>query len=200
MADHSVTHWIADLKEGDPEAAEQLARRYFDRLVTLARVQLGSSPRRVADEEDIAVSVFQRLCTGADQGKFPQLEDREDLWAVLITVTKGKVADQVFDRKPYPVVDCNVRGHSILGVGTDGQPLDFAQCVADELSPEFLAQMEEEHQRLLRMLRDDTHRSIAVWRMEGHTNQDIAERLQISVKSVERKLRHIREKWSGEMS
>jgi RNA polymerase sigma factor (sigma-70 family) len=200
MTEHSVTQWIADLKAGDPDAAEELANRYFDRLVTLARKHLGSAPRRVADEEDVAISVLQRLCTGADQGRFPKLHDREDLWAVLLTVTKGKVTDQIRHLSRKKRGGGDVRGHSVLGVGSDGQPMDFAQCVADELSPEFLTQLDEEHQRLLGLLRDDTHRNIALWRMEGYSNDEIAKRLQISVKSVERKLRHIREKWAGEMA
>jgi len=200
MTDHSVTRWIADLKAGDPDAAEQLASRYFDRLVQLARKHLGNAPRRVADEEDIAISVFHRLCAGADQGRFPKLEDREDLWAVLLTVTKGKVTDQIRHLTRRKRGGGDVRGHSVLGYKANGEPVDFSECVNDELTPEFLTQLDEEHQRLLDMLRDDNHRNIAVWRMEGYSNDEIAERLQISVKSVERKLRHIREKWAGEIS
>lgn len=200
MTENSVTQWIADLKSGDPKAAEQLADRYFNRLVTLARRQLGNAPRRVADEEDIAVSVFQRLCTGADKGAFPQLDDRNDLWAVLLTVTKGKVADQIKYLTRQKRGGGDVRGHSVFQRGEDIGPAGFEQCVEEELTPEFIAQLDEEHQRLLNLLRDDSQRRIAVWKMEGYSNDDIADRLQISVKSVERKLRHIREKWAGEVA
>ena len=75
----SITRWIGNLKQGDDEAALQLWERYFQRLVQLARHKLGTTPRRVADEEDVALSVFRRLCDGAQDGRFEQLTDRDDL-------------------------------------------------------------------------------------------------------------------------
>jgi len=51
-AQMSVTQWIAGLKEGKAESADRLWKRYFERLVGLARRKLGASPRRMADEEE----------------------------------------------------------------------------------------------------------------------------------------------------
>jgi DNA-directed RNA polymerase specialized sigma24 family protein len=59
--------------------------------------------------------------------------------------------------------------------------------------------MEEQHARLLASLRDETLRQVAVHRMEGYSNQEIAEALNISLRSVERKLRLIRNEWSHEV-
>jgi DNA-binding NarL/FixJ family response regulator len=70
------------------------------------------------------------------------------------------------------------------------------QFLAAEPTPEFLAVMEEEQARLLAMLGDDAQRQIATLRMEGHTNEEIAQQLQISLRSVERKLGIIRDTWS----
>jgi ECF sigma factor len=42
----SVTHWITQLKTGDPAAAQRLWECYFLRLVKLARKKLGGAPRR----------------------------------------------------------------------------------------------------------------------------------------------------------
>ena len=55
MDDDPVTLWIEGLKAGDEAAVADLWNRYFDRLVQLARQRLGSTPRRVADEEDVAI-------------------------------------------------------------------------------------------------------------------------------------------------
>ena len=90
----SVTHWIAALKGGDEDAASQLWERYFAQLVQLARRKLGSEPRRIADEEDVAISVFRRLCDGAEQGGFELLTDRDDLWKLLIKITTNRAIDQ----------------------------------------------------------------------------------------------------------
>ena len=90
----SVTHWIGALKAGDDEAAQRLWERYFDELVRLARAKLGGLPRGEADEEDAALSAFHSFCQGAVQGRFPRLDDRHDLWALLVTITVRKVLDQ----------------------------------------------------------------------------------------------------------
>ncbi len=53
----SVTVWIASLKAGEADAAQQLWQRYFEALVRLARDRLRGAPRTVADyEEDAALS------------------------------------------------------------------------------------------------------------------------------------------------
>lgn len=89
----SVTRWIADLKAGESQAAAQLWQRYFADLVELARRRLGSAPKRVSDEEDVALSVFNSLCNGAVRGHFNQLSDRQDLWRLLLVITKQKAVD-----------------------------------------------------------------------------------------------------------
>ena len=193
----SVTHWVRDLKEGDEEAARQLWERYFDQLVSLARNKLGNAPRRAADEEDVAQSVFKSLCRGAARGRFGQLTDRDDLWRLLLTITKQKTVDQLRHAGRQKRGGGQVRGESVfIRPGADGRQAGIDQFVVEEPTPEFLAQVEEEYQHLLGLLRDDTHRKIALWKMEGYTNEEVAEKLGVSVRSVERKLKIIRQDWS----
>ena len=64
---NSVTQWISALKEGDQLAAQGLWEAYFRRLVGLAHARLRDAPRRIADEEDVALSAFRQLlswCSG----------------------------------------------------------------------------------------------------------------------------------------
>lgn len=58
----------------------------------------------------------------------------------------------------------------------------------------------DEHRRLLDALDDDTLRSIALWKMEGWTGQEIAGKLGITRRSIERKVERIRELWKGELN
>src|SRR5262245_15997347 len=93
MADgegRSVTAWIASLKAGNAEAAEALWRRYFEALVRLARARLRGTSRAVADEEDAALSAFDSFCRGAACGRYPRLDDRDDLWRLLVVITERK--------------------------------------------------------------------------------------------------------------
>jgi DNA-directed RNA polymerase specialized sigma24 family protein len=89
----SVTRWLGALKAGDPDAAQRLWERYFADLVRLARARLRRAPRAAEDEEDVALSAFDSFCTAATQRRFPRLDDRDDLWRVLVTLTERKAAD-----------------------------------------------------------------------------------------------------------
>ena len=82
----SVTHWIGALRGGELDAAQPLWERYFARLVRLAQARLRTNrrPRAAEDEEDAALSAFDSFCRAATQGRFPRLDDRDDLWRLLV--------------------------------------------------------------------------------------------------------------------
>ena len=89
----SVTRWLGELKEGESEATRQLWNRYFNDLVRLARSRLWNVSRAAADEEDAALDAFDSFRRGVEKGRFPKLDDREDLWRILVTITACKAAD-----------------------------------------------------------------------------------------------------------
>jgi len=76
---NSVSQWIDLLKAGNETAARKLWERYFEKLAGLTRRKLQGSRQRIADQEDVALSAFDSYCRGAQQGRFPQLTDRDDL-------------------------------------------------------------------------------------------------------------------------
>src|SRR5919206_1363508 len=110
----SVTQWIDRLKAGDPDAAQKLWERYFRRLVRLARQKLRAAPRRAADEEDVALSAFDSFCRGLERGRFPQLQDRDDLWRLLVVITARKAVDQVQHEARAKRGGGPVQGESVL--------------------------------------------------------------------------------------
>ena len=61
----------------------------------MRRERLRSGPRGAADEEDVVLSAFDSFCRGAAQGRFPRLDDRNNLWSVLVTLTARKAADLI---------------------------------------------------------------------------------------------------------
>jgi DNA-directed RNA polymerase specialized sigma24 family protein len=186
----SVTHWIGDLKAGDQDAAQKLWERYFATLVRLARTRLRSAPRAVEDEEDVALSAFDSFCAATAGGRFPRLEDRDDLWRVLVTITRRKAADQL-ERQGR-----QKRGGGRVARADDG---DFLDLVAGpEPTPEFAALVAEECRRRLDALPDDMLRRIALLRMEGYTNEEVATQLGCGLRSVVRKLDLIRKTWLAE--
>jgi DNA-directed RNA polymerase specialized sigma24 family protein len=198
MSENSVTQWIHQLKAGDRGAVQQLWERFFRRLIGLARKKLQNAPRRMADEEDVALSAFESFCRGAEQGRFPQLQDRDNLWPLLVVITARKAHDLIQHQQRKKRGGGQVMGESGLAGGADGGEGGLAQMLGQEPTPEFAAEVAEECDRLLRMLPDDELRSVALWKMEGYTNEEIAARLDCVPRTVERKLRVIRSTWEPE--
>ena len=197
-AEGSVSNWIDRLKAGDRAATQQLWERYFQRLVSLARAKLQGAPRRAADEEDVALSAFHSFCRGAEQGRFPQLNNRDDLWRLLLTLTARKAAHQVRDEFRAKRGGGRVNAESDLPATDAEGEAALAQVIGSEPTPQFAAQVAEEYRRLLDKLGNDDLRSIAVWQMEGDTVEEIARKLGRSERTVARKLTVIRDLWSEE--
>jgi len=196
----SVSHWLRLLQDGDAAAAQPLWERYFHRLVGLARVKLQGQHRLGADEEDVALSAFASFCRAAEARRFPQLDDRDDLWRLLIAVTDNKARNLIRDERRQKRGGGAVLGESDLRRPDDSAPPGLDQFAGREPTPEFAAQVAEECQRLLSQLDDSELQAIAVWKMEGATVPEIASRLSCAVSTVERRLRLIRQIWEMEVA
>jgi DNA-directed RNA polymerase specialized sigma24 family protein len=196
-ADQSVTQWLESLKDGDPVAAQRLWQRYFEELIRLARARLRGAPRRVADEEDAALSAFDSFCRGAARGRYPKLDDRQDLWRLLVVITERKAIDQVLSERRWKRGRGKILGTPDLGDG-DRQEGGAAGLACPSPSPEIAAMVSDECRRLLALLGDDTLRQVAELRMEGYTNEEVAGQLRCSLRSVARKVERIRRTWLDE--
>jgi RNA polymerase sigma factor (sigma-70 family) len=191
----SVTTWVEQLRAGDRAAAQRLWERYFPRLVGLARRKLRGLPRRAADEEDVALSALASFCRGAEQGRFPRLEDRDDLWALLVVITARKAIDlrqrEMRQKRPQ------AGGESVLDelLGDEEGAAGIGQVVGKEPTPGFAAQVAEEFRRLLALLPGDELRTVALRKLEGYTNAEIAAELGCADATVERRLKLIRSVW-----
>ncbi|KAA1260441.1 RNA polymerase sigma factor [Rubripirellula obstinata] len=193
----SITIWIEQLKSGRSRAATELWDRYFERLKGLAKQKLASSEKRVFDEEDLAISVFQALCEGVENNRFDRLDNRDDLWSLLIAITKHKCVDQIRRQTSDKRGGGRVRGESVFG-----QPGGAVECFDDllkeEPTPDLFVSMDEECNRLMAMLDDEVQARIVRQKLAGYRNREIADQLGISLRSVERKLEVIRDLWSLE--
>ncbi len=196
----SVAHWIRQLQAGDRGAVQQLWERYFHRLVGLAHKKLRQTSRRVADEEDVALSAFDSFCRGAERGRFPLLQDRNSLWPLLVVITARKAADLIQHQRRQKRGGGLVLGESaLMNPGAEGeQDGGIGEVLGTEPTPAFAAQVADEVERLLERLGDADLQAIARWKMEGYTNDEIAEKLQCVPRTVERKLRTIRSIWGQE--
>jgi DNA-directed RNA polymerase specialized sigma24 family protein len=197
----SVTEWLAHLKTGDPASAQKLWEQYFHRLLGLARKKLQGRPHRAADEEDVAVSALESFFRGLERGRFPQLDDRGDLWSLLVVLTSRKAAHLIDHERRQKRGGGAVRGESVLEspTGSAAGEAGINQVADDEPTPDFAAQVAEQCRHLLACLDDAELLQVALWKMEGFTNAEIAGKLACAVVTVERRLRLIRTIWEEEI-
>ena len=189
----SVTGLLERLIVGDPEAVRLLWQRYYPRLVALARKKLHGASRRVADEEDAALSAFNSFCRRAEQGHFPDLKDRDSLWSLLVVLTARKAADQLKNHLRIKRGGGQVLDDAALN-REEGEPglSGFDGLEGDAPTALEAALLAEEVETLLSRLRNPVLRQMAVWKLEGYTNAEIAGRQGCSAPTVERRLAMIR--------
>lgn len=191
--EQSVSLWLRDLSEGDDDAVRQLWDRYFVRLVEIARNRLRNVPRRVFDEEDVAVDAFDSVCRAIKDGRYPRLDNRDELWRLLFVVTMNKATSRIRQQAALRRGGGRVRGDSVF-VGAGDEVAKYA--IDGEPTPEVALIMIEQAHELLDKLGDQVLREVAQLKMQGYTDEEIAQQLGCVRRTVVRRLRIIRELWS----
>ena len=69
------------------------------------------------------------------------------------------------------------------------------EVISQEPDPAFATQVVDECQTLLRRLDDDELEQIALFKLEGYTNEEIANELSCSLRTVKRRVVLIRRSW-----
>jgi DNA-directed RNA polymerase specialized sigma24 family protein len=192
----SVTTWIERLKAGQrDEATRRLWEAYFGRLVRRAHALLGGRAGAAAGAEDVALSAFDSFVRAVEQGRFPRLDDRHDLWQVLLVLTARKAGKHRRRERAQKRGGGQVANFSELaGDNPEGAVLEF---VGDEPDPAEAAALAETLIRLVNGLGTDELRQVALLHLQGHSNAEIARRVGRHEGTAERKLRAIRTIWEG---
>ncbi len=195
----SVTDWIIRLKEGESEAQERLWNRYLSQLVAVAQRRLMASNRRVEDEEDAVLSAYTAFLTGVEDGRFSKLDDRTDLWQILVMLIDRKAIAQI--RRDQ--AEKRGGGQTVRSIRSpqsssraEGELADLEDPAP---TPQEAIELNERLRELLASLDDEVLVRIAIAKLESRTNREIAELLGIGLSTVERKLALIRSAWSREL-
>jgi DNA-directed RNA polymerase specialized sigma24 family protein len=195
-SDDPLTEWLDELRNAEPMAAQKLWGHFCSGLLVFARHRLRPETRRVYDEEDAVQSAFVSFCTGIELGRFPDLHDREGLWRLLISLTARKVAHRHrFDGQLCRNV---LRTASDACFSLSSDHAEFKEhpgFVSREPSPEFAAEFMDVLEDLTLRLKDSSLHAVLALRMEGHTETEIAEKLNCSRSTVQRRFEIIRRHW-----
>jgi DNA-directed RNA polymerase specialized sigma24 family protein len=185
-----VTGAMKKLAEGQSQSREEAARVIWEysyvRLVKMARSMLRNAPRGAQDEEDIALSSLKSFCIAAGAGRFPELTSRDNLWRILHTITVRKAN----------AVKANAR--SKRRDASRIAEVDVDQLADSEPTPELAASLVDERAAMIQCLRDETLRKVAELHLDGFNGLEIASKLGVSDRTVQRKLELIRKAWERE--
>jgi RNA polymerase sigma factor (sigma-70 family) len=180
----SVTRLIRAAQRDHDSAVGPLLAVYFDRLVQLARQRLQNLPGMANYDEDLALRSFYSVYRRVRDPERPlRLDGRDDLWRLLATRTISRAIDLIRRHRPGQVVSED----------------DAQRLLTREPTPEEAAVTADECRRLLDLLGEPELRQIALWKVEGYTNEEIAARLDCVPRTVERKVRRIRLLWRHEL-
>jgi RNA polymerase sigma factor (sigma-70 family) len=197
----SVTQVIHQLRSDDPrerdEAARLLWEHYFRELLALAHGHLGRRIRQKVGAEDLLQSVYASVCRRQQRGDF-ELYDRDDFWRLLVTITLNKARNaanyhqrakrDVRRTEPLPTIEDGSEAGAEWTLAATGPTPDEAVALAEELD------------QRVRSLDNPLLMQVALKKLEGLTNKEIAEELNYTERTIERKLDAIRKKWSAPVS
>ena len=186
--DEASAELVSRWQSGDEAAANELFRRYADRLLALAQNRLSSRLATRVDAEDVVQSVYRSFFANARAGRY-LLEQSGDLWRLLVVITLNKVRGQAvhhqadkraLDRE-RPLESGTEAWHGLPMAALTRQPTPLdAAALADEL----------EH--LMRDL-EPKQRQVFELRLQGYTMEEIADECGRSVRTVKRVLSLIRD-------
>lgn len=186
----SITQWIRQLGAANDDAAAQIWGTYESRLLSLAATHLSKAVRHVSDPEDVVASVFESFFERAAQGALPADAHRDDLWRLLSKIVQYKAISHTrreMRRK-------RGGGRRVDAVSFDGERDLLAESPTPDLSPDVAAEVADTVDGILSLL-DDQQREIIRLKLEGFLDREIAERLSVSIPTIERRLRLIRSQW-----
>lgn len=185
----SITQVFRQLQSGDTAAAARLWEQFFPRLLGLARRTLAGRPQRAAGPDDAVQSAFASFFLRVREGAFDGALDRGDLWNLLATFTVRKSLKLARRESASKRGAGRVLGEGDLA-GPGGEPLPLDGIAGQLPAADFDLCCEEMLQSL-----DGEERAIALLRLLGYKNREIAEQLGCTERKIERKLNLIRMVW-----
>ncbi len=198
LSDSDLQQFLVAIANEDDQAISQFWDAHFDRLAALARQKMSRSVSRIADGEDIALSVLNSFFTGVTQQRFRNLDSKNKIWNLLSSMVLFRVAKRYRHEKAQKRGGGQVRGESVFVNDADRNPglANVAHSVSRSSSPLLDVEFLDTCERFFDALPDEKTRNVARLMLEGYTMDDVAEELGCVRRTVERKLQQIREIWS----
>jgi RNA polymerase sigma factor (sigma-70 family) len=195
LDDQQWRRWIDRLSDGDEEVIGEFWREYSGRLQGLAAQHLKIGLRQRVDPEDVVQSACRTFLRRLQAGDF-ELAGAENLWRLLCVITLAKVRAQArFHQRGKRSIENEQR--------LDGNPEESRspgfQAVERGPSPDEAAAFADQLDNLLARL-DEEERQVVQLKLEDRTNDEIAQAMQCSERTVRRILNRVRSRLRSMLS
>jgi RNA polymerase sigma factor (sigma-70 family) len=171
------------LRAADGQAATEIFARYAQRLGRLAERHLNGRLRSRVDGEDIVQSVMQTFFKRSARGEF-QIDSSAQIWQLLVRITlmrvRAKARQHTADRR-------NVMAEQAVGDAPD------AEVRGRDPDPVDAAILVETIQQLVSDL-PPLYAQVLELRLAGYSAGEIAERAQVSRRTVYRAIELLQER------
>jgi RNA polymerase sigma-70 factor (ECF subfamily) len=184
----SSTELVCLWRKGDEKAATELYRRYIQRLFHTVDLNLPQKMKVRLDADDICQSVFRSMFRRMRHGEFT-FQDDADFWKLLVTVALNKLRNQV---RNASAGKRDVQRETPLDATSEPNPF-LLNRLSRGPSVEEAAQFREIMERICEQL-TSVERELLQLRAEGYLQQEIAERLNLSERTIRRMNERLRER------
>ena len=202
-----LQHLLRAASSGDSVAYDELWGMFYPKLKAAVRHKVASMPRLANDASDLTSEALQSFFRRAFVDQEFDLNCPNSVWQLLKLITMRHVNDVLKGLKAAK------RGGGVVPVsleslgksfrpgdaGSDSNN-DLGAMVPDvkQSEPSDEIEWSDLLDRLLAAIEDTTARQILLLRLEHHSNSEIADRLQISIRTVQRHLKVIAGLWQLE--
>jgi RNA polymerase sigma factor (sigma-70 family) len=182
---------IRGLRTGDSAVLTAFFARYAPALERIAARHLNPGMRRRVGPESIALSVCRTFMRRAAEDAF-ELERSDGLWALLCAITLTKVREKTrYHMRHKRAVQAELHADAL----EDGA----FQPAAGGPSPDEIAAFTDQFDHVLKSL-DEEERTIVQLRLDERTNEEIAETIGCSERTVRRVLKRLEARLIDDLS
>lgn len=169
-------------KKSDTLSDEDLNRlfeTYLPKLIRLADHRISTRVQAKFGADDVAATVCRSVFRRFKDGKF-RFDDDAEFWRLLVTVTKRKISNKVrhFSTQSRSVADEMSETASYI-------------IASPEPGPSEVIAFEESLQIVVNSL-EPAERDVLLLRVQGCEHHEIAERLNVSERTIRRKMEGIK--------
>ncbi len=177
--------WLDGVVQLRPGYEADAVERFAGRLIAMAKSRMPERLKRRVDPEDIVQSVFRSFFARNSDGRF-EFRESADVWRLLAAITYRKVQQTIrFHHQKQRDVARDLPNSDDAAPVKDVAPTASSVITMMELLDGILEQLPETHQEILRL------------RLENFSIDEIAEKLSVSSRTVNRALAVVRQIATG---